>query len=101
MGGLTVHSRVVRVRSAAAAVAVAFAVLGSACANPDYDPNAKRAELVAAGLTEQQARCVTSSMAREIGIRRLDAHAPATKSEHANMAAILDECHVDVSRLPS
>jgi hypothetical protein len=90
----------VHIRSAAIG-AVALVVLGAACANPDYDPDAKRAELVAAGLTEQQARCVTNSMARVIVPDRLDAHAPATETEHEKMAAILEACQVDVSRLPS
>jgi hypothetical protein len=81
--------------------AVALIVLGAACANPDYDADAKRAELVAAGLTEQQARCVTNGLAREIRARRLDAHSPATETEHAKTAAILDECHVGASRRPS
>jgi hypothetical protein len=85
----------------AAIVAVASVVLGAACANPDYDPNAKRAELVAAGLTERQARCVTNGLAREILPDRLDAHAPATETEHETMAAVLEACQVDVSRLPS
>jgi hypothetical protein len=90
----------VRIRSASIG-AVALVVLGAACANPEYDADAKRAELVAAGLTEQQARCVTTGLAREIGLRRLDAHSPATETKHAKTAAVLDECHVDASRLPS
>jgi hypothetical protein len=70
----------------------------TACANPTYDDTSARADLVAAGLTEQQARCVTRELDKRVG-RRLDAHATPTSRERAKMADILDDCGVDVRNL--
>jgi hypothetical protein len=93
--------RSVRIRRALVIVIAALLVGTAGCANPSYDEDAKRAELIRAGLTDAQAQCVTSEMAKEFEPPRLDAHAPATESEHAKMVAILDECDVNLSAEPA
>jgi hypothetical protein len=73
---------------------------GAACANPSYDDASAREKLVAAGLTEQQARCVTRGLDKKIG-RRLAAHAKPTQKERAKTDAVLKACNVDVTRASS
>jgi hypothetical protein len=70
---------------------------GTACANPTYDDTSAREKLVAAGLSDQQARCVTRGLDKKVG-RRLVAHAKPTHEEREKTAAVLTACGVDVTR---
>jgi hypothetical protein len=87
----------VRIRPAVFTAAL-LAVLAAACANPGYDSSTSHDDLVKAGLTDAQATCVTRAMDRQFRARRLDAHSTPTETEHSKMAAILEQCHVDVTK---
>ena len=67
------------------------------CANPDYDSDSTQGDLVHAGLTDEQARCVTNGLERAFNDRRLDTHAEPTETEFQDALVVLEECGVDVS----
>jgi hypothetical protein len=82
------------------ALVTAVLLLGAAtaCANPSYDDSSAHDMLVTAGLTEQQAHCVTRGLDSRIGIRRLDAHATPTDTEREKTNEVLEQCGVDVTQ---
>jgi hypothetical protein len=88
----------VKIRPVVMAVAVFVGGLGTACANPGYDAGSTRRDLVDAGLTQTQAACVVQAMNRRFGEQRLNAHDVLKATERARFAAILDTCHVDVTK---
>ena len=67
------------------------------CANPGYGSDKTRANLEQAGLTDEQARCVTRGLEQKIGIKRLETHAEPTETEFQRALEVLDDCNVDVS----
>ncbi len=87
-----------KIRPAFVAAVVLLGGLGTACANPGYDPGSTRRELVDAGLSQTQAGCVVRAMDRRFGEQRLNAHDILKPSEHERFAVILDTCHVDVAK---
>ena len=86
-----------KIRPVVVAGAVLLGVVGTACANPGYDPGSTRRDLVEAGLTPTQAACVVRAMDRRFGEQRLNAHDILKESERERFAAILDSvqrrCH--------
>jgi hypothetical protein len=88
----------VKIRLAVVIAAGFVGALGTACANPGYDPAATRRELVDAGLTKAQAACVVRAMDRRFGEQRLNAHDIVKESERDRFGEILDTCNVDVTK---
>jgi hypothetical protein len=70
-------------------------VCAAGCANPEYDAGAAHDELVRAGLTEEQASCVTDGLRTSFFDRRLRAHAEPTEREVEKMLGVLEECEVE------
>jgi hypothetical protein len=90
--------RCMQFRRALAAFALPLLGLGAAgCANPGYDRDSTRAELERAGLSAEQAACVTEGMERTFRERRLNAHEEVTERERAEFREILADCEVDVT----
>ena len=87
-----------KIRPAVVAAAVLLGGLGTACANPGYDAGSTRRELVDAGLSQTQAACVVRAMNRRFAEQRLNAHDVLTATERDRFAAILDTCHVDLTK---
>ena len=67
------------------------------CANPGYGSASTRTNLEHAGLTDEQAQCVTRGLERKIGIKRLETHSEPTATEFQRALEVLDDCNVDVS----
>jgi hypothetical protein len=74
-------------------------LLAAACANPGYDSDEYRSELVEAGLTREEADCVADGLERTFGDQRLNSRNEVTEEEYAEMVEILDRCGVEVSEL--
>jgi hypothetical protein len=73
------------------------ALLLVGCANPGYGSGTTRDNLTQAGLTDEQAGCVTRGLETKIGIKRLETHAAATETEFQKAREVLDACKVPVS----
>ena len=73
------------------------ALLLFGCANPGYGSDSTRNHLEQAGLTDEQARCVTRGLEKKIGIKRLESHAEPTETEFQEALEVLDACNVPVS----
>jgi hypothetical protein len=86
----------VRFRRALVSVAIG-ALLLFGCANPGYGSNKTRDNLEQAGLTDEQARCVTRGLEKKISIKRLETHAVPTETEFQEALEVLDACGVSVS----
>jgi hypothetical protein len=86
----------VRFRPALVTVAIG-ALLLVGCANSGYGSDSTRANLERAGLTEEQARCVTRGLEQKIGIKRMETHAEPTGTEFQRALDVLDACNVAVS----
>lgn len=67
------------------------------CANPGYGSSTTRDNLTQAGLTDEQASCVTRGLETKIGIKRLETHAAATETEFEEAREVLDACKVAIS----
>ena len=78
-------------------VVVLASLLAFGCANPGYDTDATQDDLVRAGLTAEQARCVTRGLEGSIGSRRLDTNAVPDETEFQAALEVLADCNVDVS----
>jgi hypothetical protein len=73
------------------------ALLLFGCANPGYGSDNTRNNLEQAGLTDEQARCVTRALETKIGIKRLETHSEPTETEFQKALDALDDCGVSVS----
>lgn len=73
------------------------ALLLFGCANPGYGSSTTRDNLTQAGLTDEQAGCVTRGLETKIGIKRLETHAAATETEFEEAREVLDACKVAIS----
>ena len=73
------------------------ALLLFGCANPGYGSASTRTNLEHAGLTDEQAGCVTRGLETKIGIKRLETHAAATETEFQEAREVLDACKVAIS----
>jgi hypothetical protein len=78
-------------------VVAALAAVGAACANPDYETGDVRSRLVDAGLSSEQASCVTNGLERRITDRALNAHREPTEKEREIAQEVFDDCDVDVT----
>jgi hypothetical protein len=73
------------------------ALLLFGCANPGYGSSTTRDNLTQAGLTDEQAGCVTRGLEDKIGIKRLETHATPTETEFQDAREVLDACKLPVS----
>lgn len=80
--------RVVLARLAAGLVAA----VAAGCASPGYDPASLRADLVEAGLSPDEARCVVREVERRIGVERLGAREEPAPDEREQFAAVIAGC---------
>jgi hypothetical protein len=68
------------------------AVVGAGCAQSGYDPNKLQRELVRAGLTQQQAQCVTDGMQGTFDIDQLGSHSEPTQQQLDTTRNIVEGC---------
>ncbi|HEV7524643.1 MAG TPA: hypothetical protein VGP92_06735 [Acidimicrobiia bacterium] len=91
-----------RIGLGCAIAALSFA----ACATPGYSPSRIETELVQAGATSEQAKCVTTGLTDKIDRTELSSHsAPLanvdpSKDEFAITRQILKKCRVNLPLLP-
>jgi hypothetical protein len=89
------------VRRAVALLSLVAAVgLGGACASPGYDAGKLQSELRRAGLTSDQAVCVTNAMEDTFDVNQLASHSDPTVEEDATTRAILAKCGVKLPAPP-
>ena len=74
-------------------VAIA-AVVFAACAQPSYNATKLQSELERAGVTAQQARCVTDALENTFNPTILGSHAEPSRDELASARALLAKCGV-------
>jgi len=68
------------------------AVAAAGCAQSGYDPNKLQRELVRAGLTQQQAECVTDRMQGTFDIDQLGSHSEPTQGQLDTTREIVEGC---------
>jgi hypothetical protein len=68
------------------------AVACAGCAQSGYDPNKLQRELVRAGLTQEQAQCVTDRMQGTFDIDQLGSHSEPTQKELETTRQIVEGC---------
>jgi hypothetical protein len=68
------------------------AVTCAGCAQSGYDPNKLQRELVRAGLTQDQAECVTDRMQGTFDINQLGSHSEPTQKELDTTHQIIEGC---------
>ena len=76
----------------AAAALVAIALAG--CSQPGYDAGKLQRELRRAGLTEDQAKCVTDGMKNSFDTNQLASLSDPTQKEVAKTRTILQGCGI-------
>jgi hypothetical protein len=69
------------------------------CATPGYSPSRIEAELVRAGATPQQARCVTNKFER-FDLNYLGSHSEPSPDEIDEARVILKQCNVTLPLQP-
>jgi hypothetical protein len=70
------------------------------CATPGYSPSRIETELVRAGATREQARCVTQGLSNTYDERQLASHSEPGKDEVAKVRLILGRCNVTLPIQP-
>jgi hypothetical protein len=75
------------------AVAVAAVAL-AACAQPGYSASKLQRELRRAGVSPQQAQCVTDAMENTFDPLKLGSHAEPSADDLARVRALLNKCGV-------
>jgi hypothetical protein len=78
---------------------VAVVVLAG-CATPGYNPSRIESELVRAGATRQQARCVTQGLTDTYDERQLGSHSEPSPAEVDKVRLILKRCDVTLPTQP-
>ena len=79
---------------------VAGALALSGCATPGYDASRLQSELVHAGTTLEQARCVTKGLTDTFDESQLGSHSTPSEKEFATTRAILSKCKVTLPLQP-
>jgi hypothetical protein len=74
------------------------AVFLVSCASTGYDPARVQSELRQAGLTNEQARCVTNEMEKEFDPRVLSTYSDPTAPELAKARSLVARCGVNLPR---
>ena len=77
----------------AAVVAAGVAAFGG-CASPGYSASKLQRELTEAGLTAEQAKCVTDGMEEKLNLDQLASYSEPTAQEFAKTREILLRCKV-------
>jgi len=76
------------------------AVALAGCATPGYSPSRIESELVRAGATPQQARCVTNKFNDQFDLTYLGSHSEPTPAEMDDARVILKQCNVTLPLEP-
>jgi hypothetical protein len=79
---------------------VAGALALSGCATPGYDESRVQSELVHAGTTVEQARCVTKGLTDTYAGSQLGSHSAPLEEEYRKTRAILAKCKVTLPIQP-
>jgi hypothetical protein len=79
---------------------VGGAVALAGCATPGYNASRLQSELVRAGTTLEQARCVTNGLTDKFDENQLGSHSAPTSGEDATTRAILATCKVKLPLQP-
>ncbi len=79
-------------------VAGALALAG--CATPGFDASRLQSQLVHAGTTVDQARCVTKGLTDTFDESQLGSHSAPTEDELTTTRAILSKCEVKLPLQP-
>jgi hypothetical protein len=79
---------------------VAGALALSGCATPGYDESRIQSELVHAGTTVEQARCVTKGLTDTYDGSQLGSHSAPLEEEYRKTRAILSKCKVTLPLQP-
>jgi hypothetical protein len=82
-----------------ALVCLAVAALAG-CATPGYNPSRIESELVRAGATREQARCVTQALSDKYDERQLGSHSEPSPAEIDFTRLVLKRCKVTVPAQP-
>jgi hypothetical protein len=75
-----------------------FALAG--CATPGYNPTRLESQLVHAGTTPAQAKCVTDGLSATFDEGQLGSHSSPTDEEVAKTRLILERCEVSLPLQP-
>ncbi len=86
-----------RFPATAAVLACVGALVVSACAQSGYDAQKLQTELVRAGATVEQARCVTNRMENTFDLHELGTHGEPTSTEIDTTRRLLVACNVNLS----
>ena len=70
------------------------------CATPGYNPTKIQSELVHAGATTTQARCVTDGLSKKYDANQLGSHSQPIAKEFAYTRVLLKKCNVTLPLLP-
>jgi hypothetical protein len=70
------------------------------CATPGYNASRLQSQLVRAGTTVEEARCVTNGLADTFDENQLGSHSAPTSTELAKTRAILATCKVKLPLQP-
>jgi hypothetical protein len=81
-------------------VLAAACVVLAGCAQPGYDARRIQRQLRDAGLTAEQARCVTEGLETEFEPRLLASHSDPTPEDLARTREVLARCRVSVTPPP-
>jgi hypothetical protein len=98
--GLGPFARLVRWRRATTVLAGVAVVAAAGCATPGYNPTRIEAELMRAGATPQQARCVTNKFGDGFDLTYLGSHSEPTTDEIVQARLILKQCDVTLPLQP-
>ena len=72
----------------------------AACAAPGFDASKLQSELVHAGATVDQARCVTQGLTDTFDENQLGSHSAPTEDELTTTRAVLSRCQVKLPLQP-
>jgi hypothetical protein len=87
-------------RRARAVFGCAAVVAVAGCATPGYNPSRIESELVRAGATREQARCVTESLTNTYDENQLGSHSEPGPAELQKTRDILKACKVTLPLQP-
>jgi hypothetical protein len=94
------YARPVTWRRATTVLGSVAVVALAGCATPGYSPSRIESELVRAGATRDQARCVTQALSDTYDERQLGSHSEPGADEVAKVRLILERCKVTLPLQP-
>ena len=76
------------------------AVALAGCATPGYNGSSLESQLVRAGATAAQARCITTALTDTFDVNQLGSHSAPTAKELTTTRGILSKCGVKLALQP-